>query len=216
MHDLAEVNTVLQQVSQRSNCERDTTDDAPVPINAPLRAITIPGKLLGNGTEREQCCIALKDVPDLLFRLNVLNIYTPPLCERREDIPKLAASFVARSAVRIGRPCLSLSECAIERLQAADWPGNVRELENVIFRSASLADSPVLTAGHLVFNDEDRNTARPGPAGAFARYKEAFEAFEHRYFANVAKTARTARSVAALTGLSTATAARKLRKHRQD
>lgn len=92
----------------------------------------------------------------------------------------------------------------------------MRELENVIFRSASFADSPVLTAGHLVFNDEDRNTARPGPAGAFARYKEAFEAFEHRYFANVVKTARTARSVAALTGLSTATAARKLRKHRQD
>lgn len=151
---------------------------------------------------------------DLLFRLNVLNIYTPPLRERREDIPELAASFVARSAVRIGRPCLSLSECAIERLQVADWPGNVRELENVIFRSASLADSPVLTAGHLVFNDEDRNAAGPGPAGAFARYKDAFEAFEHRYFANVAKTARTARSAAVLTGLSTATAARKLRKHR--
>ena len=152
---------------------------------------------------------------DLLFRLNVLNVYTPPLRERREDIPELASTFAARSAVRIGRSRLSLSKCAMQRLQNAQWPGNVRELENVIFRSASLTDASVLTADHLMFNDEDRAATISTSMLPYTNYKTAFDAFERRYFSNIAQTAHTARSVAALTGLSTATAARKLRKHRQ-
>ena len=69
---------------------------------------------------------------DLLYRLNTVEIRLPPLRERREDIPDLAAQFLARHGKR-------LAPAAMEALLAHAWPGNVRELEHVIERAALLA-----------------------------------------------------------------------------
>jgi transcriptional regulator with GAF, ATPase, and Fis domain len=81
---------------------------------------------------------------DLYYRLNVFPIGIPPLRDRREDIPLLAAAFAAKFARRIGKQLQSLSEDNKKRLAAYPWPGNVRELQNVIERA-------VITArdGHL-------------------------------------------------------------------
>ena len=71
---------------------------------------------------------------DLYHRLAVYPIHVPPLRDRGEDIPLLAAHFLDDCRQRLGLGPLRLSEGALERLTIADWPGNVRELENVISR----------------------------------------------------------------------------------
>ena len=68
---------------------------------------------------------------DLFHRLNVIRLRLPPLRERREDIPALARSFLARSAKELGVEAKRLTEAAMVRLSAFEFPGNVRQLENV-------------------------------------------------------------------------------------
>jgi DNA-binding NtrC family response regulator len=70
--------------------------------------------------------------PDLLYRLDVVQIRVPDLSERRDDIPLLAAHFVETACTRMGRPRRTVTQAAMRRLLAHDWPGHVRELENVI------------------------------------------------------------------------------------
>jgi DNA-binding NtrC family response regulator len=72
---------------------------------------------------------------DLFYRLNVVTIRTLPLRDRREDIPVLAARYLAELAGRHGMPLCTLSSAALEVLQSYPWPGNVRELENVLERA---------------------------------------------------------------------------------
>jgi transcriptional regulator with GAF, ATPase, and Fis domain len=76
---------------------------------------------------------------DLFYRLNVFSIESPPLRERREDIPLLADHFIQVCARRLHRPPPLLSEAGLRTLMARDWPGNIRELENVIERAIILA-----------------------------------------------------------------------------
>ncbi len=79
--------------------------------------------------------------PDLYHRLAVFPLRVPPLRERREDIPMLAAHFIDLTSRRLGLGRVHLQEEARERLITAEWPGNVRELENVVSRA-------VLRASH--------------------------------------------------------------------
>jgi two-component system nitrogen regulation response regulator NtrX len=69
---------------------------------------------------------------DLYYRLSVVPIRIPPLTERREDIPVLAAHFLARAAETSGTPARTLGEDALAALQAYAWPGNVRQLRNAM------------------------------------------------------------------------------------
>jgi two-component system response regulator PilR (NtrC family) len=81
---------------------------------------------------------------DLYYRLNVINLYLPPLRQRKEDIPILAAHFLRKYGEENERPGLELSTEAIQSLGDYDWPGNVRELENVIERAVVLSDGAVV------------------------------------------------------------------------
>jgi len=78
---------------------------------------------------------------DLYHRLNVVALKTPPLRERRDDIPLLARYFTERSAARCGRRVEGVSPEAERYLVAYGWPGNVRELENAIERAVVLGES---------------------------------------------------------------------------
>jgi DNA-binding NtrC family response regulator len=81
---------------------------------------------------------------DLFFRLNVVPLVIPPLRERSEDIPILAAHFAARSAGRYGKAVPELTPRLIEVLHDYDWPGNVRELENLMERLVVLSSGEAL------------------------------------------------------------------------
>lgn len=75
---------------------------------------------------------------DLYYRLNVVSINMPPLRERKEDIPVLAAEFANRFAIANHKRVAGITRQAIERLTEYDWPGNARELENVMERAVIL------------------------------------------------------------------------------
>ena len=89
--------------------------------------------------------------PDLYYRLSPFVIDTPPLRERRDDIPYLAAHFIRNHnfSRRINK---SIAAEAIRKLTAYDWPGNVRELKNVIERAIILSrENNLIRSEHLAF-----------------------------------------------------------------
>ncbi len=75
---------------------------------------------------------------DLYYRLNVINIRTPALRERRDDIPLLASHFLQKYSDRFNKAIQTISKEAMDLLKKYDFPGNVRELENIIERTVAL------------------------------------------------------------------------------
>lgn len=80
---------------------------------------------------------------DLYYRINVIELAVPPLRQRREDIPQIAAAILARLAGQ-GGPAPALSEEAEAALTAYPFPGNVRELENILERAVALCDGSTI------------------------------------------------------------------------
>jgi DNA-binding NtrC family response regulator len=79
---------------------------------------------------------------DLYYRLNVVQIHTPPLRDRREDLPDLVSAFMAEACQRNGRRPLKVSSEALGVLSGYEYPGNVRELRNMVERLAILCEGP--------------------------------------------------------------------------
>ncbi|MBV8897909.1 MAG: sigma 54-interacting transcriptional regulator [Acidobacteriaceae bacterium] len=86
---------------------------------------------------------------DLFHRFNVINIESPPLRERKEDIPVLAQYFLQRISVRVKRHVQGFSREAEEMMMQYHWPGNVRELENAIERAVVLGDEDLVIPDDL-------------------------------------------------------------------
>jgi DNA-binding NtrC family response regulator len=136
---------------------------------------------------------------DLFYRLAVVLVHVPPLRERKEDIPELAASFLAEACARNGRRPMTFGREALLALQSHSWPGNVRELRNLVERIAILCDGPALS-------DADVASVLPGarrpreerPAREGASFHELVEDAEReiilaalaRQGENVTETAR--------------------------
>ena len=86
---------------------------------------------------------------DLYFRLNVVNIHVPPLRERKDDIPLLAAAFLKEFAGENGKSVENIQDKARARLYAYDWPGNIRELRNCIESAVVMCQSNNITVDDL-------------------------------------------------------------------
>ncbi|MGE5380973.1 MAG: sigma-54-dependent transcriptional regulator, partial [Methylocystaceae bacterium] len=96
---------------------------------------------------------------DLYYRLKVVPIWVPPLRERKDDIPELAANFAEQYARELGKGSIKISSETMDFLNRYNWPGNVRELQNVIERAVILCREQtivpdllpveVLTAGEM-------------------------------------------------------------------
>ena len=97
-------------------------------------------------------CSAGRFREDLLFRLNTVEISLPPLRERREDIPALAAHFLARYAARYRRAIQGLEPAALQAMLQYGWPGNVRELDHTIERAVLMARGERIEAADLGLN----------------------------------------------------------------
>jgi two-component system response regulator AtoC len=80
---------------------------------------------------------------DLYFRLNVIQIKLPPLRERREDIPQLAANLLDDFSVKHGIENIEVSAAAQKALQNYDYPGNIRELSNLLERALILSGGKI-------------------------------------------------------------------------
>jgi len=89
---------------------------------------------------------------DLLFRLNTVEIHLPALRERREDIPALAAHFLARYATRYRVQVRGFAPAAMQTMMQYAWPGNVRELEHTLERAVLMAHTDELQVSDLGLN----------------------------------------------------------------
>lgn len=88
---------------------------------------------------------------DLYYRINVANIFIPPLRERSDDIPLLTVAFQEEFSKRFRKPTTKICKEAVEYLQKYYWKGNVRELRNAIERVNLLNDGPTLEIEHFNF-----------------------------------------------------------------
>jgi transcriptional regulator with GAF, ATPase, and Fis domain len=99
---------------------------------------------------------------DLYYRLNVVQIHSPPLRERKGDIAQLASAFLKEACAKNGRKELLLGNEALAQLAAYDFPGNVRELRNLVERLAILCEGEQVTAGDaFAMLPRGRSTAVP-------------------------------------------------------
>lgn len=94
---------------------------------------------------------------DLFYRLNVVQVQMPPLRERREDIPLLAAHFLDKYSTENEKDISGFSSEALNYISGYDWPGNVRQLQNVIERCVVLTSGTTITVEDLPaeVRDED-------------------------------------------------------------
>jgi transcriptional regulator with PAS, ATPase and Fis domain len=108
----------------------------PVPVNVRVIAAT--------NRDLDEAIAQGEFRADLYYRLNVFDIRIPPLRERRDDIPALAAGFLRELRARV-----ELTTDAMEALHRHDWPGNVRELRNVLERAVIVCGGRFIDAEHL-------------------------------------------------------------------
>jgi DNA-binding NtrC family response regulator len=94
---------------------------------------------------------------ELYTRLSAVEIFVPPLRQRLEDLPGLAAWLLRRLAEQTGEGAKTVSGAAVAQLQTRLWPGNLRELERVLAQAATLADGAVIEPRHLLALVEPAN-----------------------------------------------------------
>jgi DNA-binding NtrC family response regulator len=136
---------------------------------------------------------------DLYHRLNVVPITLPPLRERRDDIPELAAYFLDRFSRETKKRVTTVSPEAMDRLLGYAWPGNVRELANVIERALVLGQGATITPRDL----PPRVVASAGePAPDGGSYQTAVNAYRRELIMNaLARTGGNRAAAAAALGL---------------
>jgi len=126
---------------------------------------------------------------DLYYRLNVIELFVPPLRERKGDIPLLAREFARKYSERYGLGyVVQLSPELVEYLEQQAWPGNVRQLENTIARCVALATTKIvgLEALHAPQDSVDSSEASTSSAGP--SFREQVEAFERNLIAQTMRT----------------------------
>jgi transcriptional regulator with GAF, ATPase, and Fis domain len=173
------------------------------PIKVNVRVLSATNRDLQTEVKRGNCR------EDLYYRLNVFPIRVPPLRERKEDIPVLVQSFIARAAERHHKRIAGIEPSAMELLKAFNWPGNVRELQNEIERAVALARddeiiqktklSPTLLKPQpqieaapdpepsMIANGSNQSaeTEQPGDEDGPGSLRQARAAFEAHYIARI-------------------------------
>jgi DNA-binding NtrC family response regulator len=97
---------------------------------------------------------------DLLFRLNTVEIRLPPLRDRKEDIPLIAAHFLRQHAARYRKLVTSFDQPALHALTSHPWHGNVRELDHAIERAVLMAQGTIVKTGDLGLNQGQDSSPR--------------------------------------------------------
>jgi two-component system, NtrC family, response regulator AtoC len=119
---------------------------------------------------------------DLFYRLNVFPVQLPPLRERKEDIPLLAAHLLEKHGKALGRTLEGFTAEALRALVGYPWPGNVRELENAVMRAVAVAAGPSVTERDLPPEVRERQAGvLPGGAAAQLPYREALDLARDRF-----------------------------------
>ena len=154
LDEIGDISTALQVKLLRVIQEKEYEPlGAIAPVKADVRIIAATNRTLVNlvsqGTFRQ----------DLFYRLNVVKLSVPPLCDRREDIPLLIEHFIRKFNAMRNKDIEDVSEDALDILMRYDYPGNVRELENFIEYAFVLCHRNIIEVHHLPRELQD---ASPG------------------------------------------------------
>ena len=153
LDEIAELSQDLQvkllRVLQERKFERVGGNEE---IEVDIRIVTATNKDLAKEVE------AGRFREDLYYRLNVVHMEVPPLRERREDIPLLAAHFAEKYSKDNNTAAKTFSPEAMDYLTAYEWPGNIRQLENIVERCMVLASSQVVNVTDLPPDLRDEET----------------------------------------------------------
>ncbi|MDX2039653.1 MAG: sigma-54 dependent transcriptional regulator [Acidobacteriota bacterium] len=145
-----------------------------LPVGATKTQIANVRVIAATNVNLESAVRAGKIRQDLYYRLNMIPIELPPLRDRREDIPLLAANFLGRFAREFRKNVNGFSPDAMMKLCGYDWPGNIRELENVIGRAVAFAREPVIRAHEIAL-------PKPVPESFQEMKRKLVEQFERTY-----------------------------------
>ncbi|PYV86945.1 MAG: sigma-54-dependent Fis family transcriptional regulator [Acidobacteria bacterium] len=174
-------------------------------IKTDVRIITATNKslqeLVAQGGFRE----------DLYYRLNVIQIYVPPLRERREDIPLLVDYLIHKLNRELNKRISQIQSRALQSLLNRDWPGNIRQLENVLRRAVVHSHGEVLLEESLAESVGDISKSDTDLASSSIKL---LDEVEKEHILNALKFARGNRGkVCELLGISRPTLQRKIRKY---
>ena len=151
--------------------------------------------------------------PDLLFRLNTVEIHLPPLRERREDIPILAGHFLSRWSSRYRKPVEGFTPKALSAMLGYAWPGNVRELDHAVERAVLMVRGTHIDVGDLNLISP-RGTAAAAGAGAHGLDEMSLEAVESILIRKaLARASGNVSQAAEALGLSRGALYRRMEKH---
>jgi len=137
---------LLRAIQEKRVRKVGSTQEEPVDVRIISATHQNLGRLVEAGKFRQ----------DLYYRLNVIELKMPPLRDCREDVPRIAASILARIAQAAGSAPARLSAAALTELCNYDFPGNIRELENVLERATALSAGGEISPDDLML--------RPAPA----------------------------------------------------
>lgn len=207
LDEIGEIPLPLQVKLLRAIQEHEVTPiGASLPVKFDARIIAATNRNLeeeiAKGTFRE----------DLFYRLNVLEIYLPPLRERREDIPLLAKHFSAKAAREHNSAEKPIGKEVMNALVNYNWQGNIRELQNAIERAFILSNDEIELENlppRVRQNNENAFEIRD-PEGI----RPTLEEVERRYLMDVLKSVNQDKSLAAdILGIDLSTLYRKLKRY---
>ncbi len=155
----------LFQQTHQGSLLLDEIGEMPYSLQSKLLRVLQDGSFRPVGSNKEQqvdvriICATNQDLQslmesgkfrqDLFYRLETFSIRVPPLRERQDDIPLLAAHFLNRYCLQMGKEIQGLTSDAVEQLSSYSFPGNVRELQNVIERAVTFCHGSQLGVEHL-------------------------------------------------------------------
>jgi len=176
----ADVQAKLLRALQESEIERVGGGR---PIRVDLRIIAATNvdleKAVREGRFRE----------DLYYRLRVIPVKVPPLRDRPEDLPELAAFFISRYNAKFRKQIHGIEESTIAALQAYAWPGNIRELENLVERLVAVSDKDWIGDEDLPYEYHLARLTRPEQVTE-GLFDKACEMFERNFILKALEQAR--------------------------
>jgi Response regulator containing CheY-like receiver, AAA-type ATPase, and DNA-binding domains len=210
LDEIGEIPLPLQVKLLRALQEHEVTPvGSSTPVKFDARIIAATNRNL------EEEVAAGKFREDLFYRLNVIEIYLPPLRERREDIPLLAKHFAQKIAREQNAPEKSISREAMSALAAYNWQGNIRELQNAVERAFILSSGDEIEAENLPpkILAASRNAFEMRDAAGF---RPTLEEIERRYILEVLKSVNDDKTEAAnILGIDLSTLYRKLKRYEE-
>jgi len=180
---------LLRAIQEKRVRKVGSTQEEPVDVRIISATHQNLGRLVEEGKFRQ----------DLYYRLNVIELKMPPLRDCREDVPRIAASILARIAQAAGSMPARLSEAALAELSNYDFPGNIRELENVLERATALSGDAEIGPDDLMLRPAaaEASESRGGEGGLDVSLPEYLDRVEREAIQDALARTRFNRTAAA-------------------